>query len=68
MTTPKTYKGLPLDAWIRDGFLLFSLSDTEMIELYALIYSTIIDDVEPYVKRSKMIEANLIIDRIKSNL
>lgn len=65
--TPKVYKGIPLERWI-DERLLAMLSDDEMVELHSLMYSKIIDEVEPYVKRSKLIEANLIIDKVKNSL
>lgn len=67
MSTPKVYKGIPLERWI-DERLLAKLNDDEMVELHSLMYSRIIDEVEPYVKRSQLIEANLIIDKIKSSL
>ena len=67
MKTPTHYKGIPLERWV-DERLLEMLDDTEMLELHSLMYSRIIDEVEPYVKRSKMIEASLVIEKAKSSL
>lgn len=65
--TPTHYKGIPLEKWVNER-LLQMLDDNEMLELHTLMYSRIIDEVEPYVKRSKMIEASLIIEKIKNSL
>jgi hypothetical protein len=65
--TPTHYKGIPLKKWVSER-LLAMLDEEEMIELHALIYSSIIDEVENYVKRSDMIEADLVIQHIKSKL
>lgn len=67
MTTPTHYKGIPLEHWVSEC-LLALLSDEEMIELHSLMYSRIIDEVEPFVKRSKMVESDLVIQHIKSKL
>lgn len=65
--TPTHYKGIPLKRWVSER-LLESLSDEEMIELHALIYSNIIDQVENYVAKSDMLEAALVIQHVKDNL
>lgn len=67
MKTPTHYKGIPLERWVSER-LLEMLSDDEMVELHSLMYSRIIDEVEPFVGRSKMIEADLVIQHIKSRL
>lgn len=65
--TPTHYKGIPLKRWVSER-LLDSLSDKEMIELHALIYSSIIDEVEHYVAKSDMLEAALIIQHVKDKM
>lgn len=65
--TPTHYKGIPLKKWVSER-LLERLSEEEMIELHALIYSSIIDEVENYVAKSDMLEAALIIQHVKDNL
>lgn len=61
------YKGIPLDLW-KNEVLLSKLTEKELIELHALMYSALLDYVEAKVANSEMIEANLIIDHIKDNL
>lgn len=62
-----TYKGLPLEKW-KSTILLSMLTDDELVELHSLMYSEIIDMVEPHVRDSIMIEANMVIQHIKDNL
>lgn len=61
------YKGIPLELWKHDQ-LLSRLSEKELIELHSLMYSHIIDIVEPKVEKSRLIEANMVIGHIKDNL
>lgn len=59
-----TYKGIPLQLWNSEA-LLDKLTDDELCELHALMYSELIDMIEPIVQKSPMVEAMLLIDRIR---
>jgi hypothetical protein len=61
-----TFKGLSLEKW-NSPILLSMLTDDELIELHALMYSEIIDLVEGRVDQSLMFEAKMIIQHIKDN-
>ena len=57
------YKGIPLSMW-KSERLLDRLSDDELVELHALMYSELIDMIEPIVQKSPMVEADIVISRI----
>ena len=58
------YKGIPLSLW-KSGRLLDRLSWEELIELHGIMTCELYDYIEPAVRKSLMIEADLLIDRIK---
>jgi hypothetical protein len=59
----QVYKGIPLEMW-KSERLLDRLTDDELSELHALLYSELIDMIEPIVQKSPMIEAILVIDKV----
>lgn len=58
------YKGVPLESW-NNLEKLGTLTDSELIELYALMYCDLLDCIEYVVEKSPMLEAILVIGRIK---
>lgn len=61
--TEQCYKGIPLSMWKSEA-LLDKLTDDELCELHALMFSALIDMIEPVVQKSPMIEADVVISRI----
>ena len=62
-----TFKGIPLPMW-KNMRLVATLSESELLELHAILYCAVLDEVEPSVLKSDFIESTLLLQHIKDNL